>query len=335
MTVSAWENAPWMIGGGVEHEVELARLLAYGAFNGREGIVRPEHLKVAPLDIAGAGVKVGIGACAILNRSGTAFAEAYIGRLPVEDDPIAITPTGSGAGRSDLIIARVEDPYQPGNPWPVPPDSAKQTTQYIRTVVIPNVSNTAETLADAGVNFSGIALARIDIPASTSTITAAHIKDVRKMYAANSEPGVDDLVTPSARDDAPQTDTYATWPTALNRQVSIPKWATHAKCRLIIGQAGWGASGNNAGAGWSAVGNIIVRIGTTDGTPVAYNVDADQGATRGTIVAGASALALPASIRGTKQDFRVRANRQNGSTRLFVDEKSILSIELEWLEQPE
>src|SRR5688572_17632017 len=105
-----WDNAPWMIGGGVEHSVEVARLLAYIAGNGKEGIVRPTHLRVTQQGTPAASVRVLTGAAVILNRTAGADSQSYLGRMP-SNDTVAITPT-TAAARSDLIIGRVEDPYQ-------------------------------------------------------------------------------------------------------------------------------------------------------------------------------------------------------------------------------
>lgn len=333
MTQSAWEKAPFMIGGGVNHSVESARLLAYVAGGGKEGIVKPGHLLVKALATPGTSVTVEPGACVAINRSTGVLAESYIGRLPTQDT-VTIAATGATA-RTDMIIARVEDPFQPGNPWPVPSDANKNITQYIRTVVIPNVTGQPRTLAEAGLNYTGIPLALVVQPANNPAVQTGQIIDLRKMYLASVEPGVDELIVPGAANVLTSA-AVIDWPTAMSKSVFVPSWATHVNVRAMLGQAYWGATGTNGGAGWAAAGTIQVRLGATlDSPAVAFSVDSDTGVDRGTILAGASRLAIPTSLRGTTQTIKLRAARTTGNTGLGVDAKSILSFEATFIEAPE
>ncbi len=70
-----------------------------------------------------------------------------------------------------MVILRIEDPQYEGTRNP-----AVDPIAYFQ--VISNVSSSATAIPDGR---TGIPLARIDIPASTATITDAMIKDVRKV----------------------------------------------------------------------------------------------------------------------------------------------------------
>lgn len=193
-----WDSVPWFIGGGAQHSPEVARLLAYAATNGAEGVVSPGDLKVAPLDVPGASVRVLAGACLVPNRAAGGIAQTYVGRNPSQD-VVAIGATGSGAGRSDLVVARVEDPFMAGEPWDDPADPI--TGPYIFTRVISNVPAGTTRLQDVPghAGESGIALARIDVPANTGAITTGMIKDLRKLAQARSSTAYD-VQNPPAQD---------------------------------------------------------------------------------------------------------------------------------------
>ncbi|WP_348240077.1 hypothetical protein, partial [Salmonella enterica] len=86
---------------------EVARLLAYAATAGAKGIVTPGDIKVVPLDVPGSSVRVHAGACLIPSEAAGGAQQTYVGRNP-SADTVSISATGSGSGRSDLIVARVE-----------------------------------------------------------------------------------------------------------------------------------------------------------------------------------------------------------------------------------
>ena len=221
-----WDSVPWFVGGGAQHSPEVARLLAYAATSGAEGIVTPGDLKVAPLAIPGSSIRVLAGAALILNRAASGNQQTYVGRNPTED-VVAIAPTGSGSGRSDLVVAQIRDPFMPGESWEDPDDPT--VGPYIFTTVIPNVSQNT-TKPPTGV--SGIALARLDIPANTATITSAHIKDLRKLAQPRSERQMFST-THSGHLQLSDATTYRTWPN-VTMQVEVPAWATYADLRVNI-----------------------------------------------------------------------------------------------------
>ncbi|SFN66030.1 hypothetical protein [Mycetocola miduiensis] len=258
-----FDPVPWFVGGGAQHSPEVARLLAYAATGGVEGVITPTDLKVLPLAVPGGAVRALPGAALILNRAVGGAQQTYVSRMPTETQ-VGIAATGSGAGRSDLIVARVEDPFMAGEPWQDPSDP--KVGPYVFLRVIPNVP--ADTTRLQSVNgyegSSAITLARIDIPASTGTITAAMIKDVRGIAQPKSAMEAWSVVGPGANTDLP---TSAAWTTLASLTASgrIPEWATRAYANisvsgLLVNSGEW--------RGFLRV-SITTAAGTRSSTPVA------------------------------------------------------------------
>jgi hypothetical protein len=294
----SWDSVPWFIGGGAQHSPEVARLLAYAATSGAEGIVSPGDLKVQALSVPGASVRVMPGAGLVLNRATGGTSQSYVARNPIED-VVAIAATGSGAGRSDLIVAQIEDPFMPGEPWQDPVDPT--VGPYVYTRVISNVPAGTTRLQDVP-GYSGrsaITLARVDIPASTGTITGAMIKDLRKLAQPRS---VREL-----RSNAPvpsnltATTGTQTWPNYVPT-IECPAWANYAN--ILVHVSGF------VQAGSMADGALYVRLGNTQmGGTVALDFDAvTDGVRHGVTVTGSGliaagdrgASALPISLQGVR-----------------------------------
>ena len=170
-------SVPWAIASnGAKHSGEVARTLAFAATQGSEGVISVGDMAVQQLAVAGASVQIIPGACAMLNRSPGGDHQTYVDR-ELATLQLAIASTSSGGGRSDLIVRRVEDPDFPS--WAVPVDPL--LGPYSRYAVISGVPNTTTTAKQLNLGYPAIALARIDIPLSTATITTAMIKDMRKV----------------------------------------------------------------------------------------------------------------------------------------------------------
>ena len=296
----SWDPVPWFVGGGAQHSPEVARLLAYAATSGSEGIVVPTDLRVAPLDVPGTAVRVLAGAAFILNRAAGGGQQTYVARLP-EPDQVAIAATGSGGRRSDLIVAMVEDPFMPGEPWQEPEDPTQGPYMFSR--VIANVPAGTKRLQDVPgyAGASAITLARIDLPPSTGTVTAGMITDLRKvarprrvteLRAFNLTGSTEETITGSNQ----------VWPTGVAtawEKLEIPEWAGRAKIIVqwfgVIAPPGnsWGVVGGALGpvsfqaTGWdtpNAVGNSRMVFATADDIPI------------------------PQALRGTSQDLIPRAS---------------------------
>jgi hypothetical protein len=228
-----WDSVPWFVGGGAQHSPEVARLLAYASTSGAEGIVTPGDLKVAPLAVPGSSIRVLAGAALILNKAAGGAQQTYVARN-VSEDVKAISATGSGSGRSDLVIAQIKDPFLAGEPWADPSDVT--VGPYIFTEVIPNVAP-GTTKVPSGT--TGIPLARIDIPANTATITASHIKDLRKLALPRFETSTQILNAQQNGDYDLTASDWAFWPASGNGinssiKLPVPTWATEAYVEMQV-----------------------------------------------------------------------------------------------------
>ncbi|MFJ2225526.1 hypothetical protein ACIOFY_36490 [Streptomyces anulatus] len=219
----AWDGIPWFIENTAASE-ETLRLIVEAAAGGGEGIVGPTDLRVSALDLPAAGVLVGTGAM-IARRRAAGGSQSYAARMETPD-PVDIEPTGADGPRSDLIVARVEDPYG-GEVWPEPVDPA--VGPYVFTRVIPDVPPGTTSIRDIDPDSTAVTLARIDLPASTSAVTAARIVDLRQMarprtesrrvYLSSAWSTVDEL--------GPVTDIWEEFPLGARWSHTVPEWATH------------------------------------------------------------------------------------------------------------
>jgi len=249
----AWDDGvPWAIGGGSAMPAEILRLVSWAALGGQEGVFASPDLRISALETPGTSIRALPGACSIGNRALNASKELYVGRL-FSQDVVAISPT-SGTGRSDLIVAQVENPYISGEPWGIPADPANGP--YIFTRVISNVAATVKSVKDLNLGLSAITLARIDIPPSTGTIIQSYIKDLRTVVNPMTgavQPPVDGgdgddgdpvVVVPGGDGDDdggdnndPLTSTqtsYIAWPFTGNTDINVPSWANYADVTITV-----------------------------------------------------------------------------------------------------
>lgn len=328
----AWDSTPWFVGGGAHHSPEVARVLAYAASSGAEGIVTPEALRVRPLSVPGTSVRVAPGACLIVNRYAGGAWQTYVGRNPVEHT-VPITATGSGGGRTDLVVARVLDPQYEGDP---PPDPL--LFDYMRTEVIEGVPANTRSARELGLTYPAIALARITLPASTGTVQAAHITDLRRVALPRVERR---LFTHNLEGSTVHELTHSTaqyWPDFPEAiwEVDVPEWATHAN---IV--AGW----QSVRLGRSAAsGTIWARIGRpndwgegnvrTQDTKWDADGSGDPADELREFWQAADDVVIPAAMRGTRQPIRLLGRRiVSGSPPRMVNNSSI-SCDIQFTEGP-
>lgn len=327
----SWDSVPWFVGGGAEHSPEIARLLAYAATGGAEGVGAAEDLKVTALAVPGAGVNVAAGAGIILNRAAGMDKQTYIARM-VESETVGISATGSGAGRSDLIVAQIEDPFLAGEPWQDPVDP--KVGPYIFTRVISNVPAGTKKLQDVP-QYSGrtaVTLARVDIPASTGTITAAMIKDLRQLPQPRVERKMATVFPNGDRaagTKIPTSGSYGPWPlkTAERPAVQVPEWAT--RIDIIINVSG--TLFQKSGSTDSVAGTRTVFGNTTpaeNGIIISDLEDAD-GRYYYTII---GSHLIPKSMRGTTQYIEGQAIRTYGSGNWYADYQSCVVVDWQFSE---
>lgn len=301
MVANGFDGVPWMIGGGdAKHSANIGRVLAYAATSGSEGVIAPGDLKVSPSSgAADAKVHIATGACAIRNRYGNARSETYIARgIDVSD--LTIGSTGS-SGRSDLIVAHVQDPQYGAA---APADLANGP--YIVPEVIPGVPATTKRAADLGLSEPMYELARIDIPPNTTAITAGMIVNLRKLVLPRTKNDVYMTGMTVTIDTPPEGSNYVEW-AIFPKNIDIPYWATNVYVVSTL-------------AGIQANAELIdmylqSRLGTLQGDP--QRLDLDNSGSAGAAVTREMFLVAVGgdvtSMAGTTQklSFYVQNSRGN------------------------
>lgn len=331
----ALEMDSWAVT-GAQSSARIARLMHQSGTASGNGIVDVGHLQVLPLEVPGTGVRITAGGATVLGAE-QEFQGSYFA-YNVGDATVDITPTGSGGGRSDLIVLRVEDPNIDGTSWGH--DVTVDPVYYFR--VIEGVSSTA---TEPPVGMSAVALARIDLPASTGTVTAGMVQDVRQSANPKSQRVLrvqrgGTMSDGETWDEAGniQNPDFERWP-QHNWSVTIPKYATQVQ---IL--ADWTnvflkpltPSGAN-----DAIGQLFVGlVGGPDGplytTSSAYNFN-QFSATNGYRCSASNKdqISIPPEWRGLTVQVRMYVMGSAGQNgRLVADSWANFSVDMEFLEIP-
>lgn len=264
--------APWAID-GARTSAGLARLASYASGGGRSGVIRPGDLSVSALAVPGQGLRITSGGANILNGYLSDPDEAYVVSNPAEHTVLAATMPPSVPGTSYyLVCVVVGDPEfdQTGHPFmpsgALTPEDAIDY-EYVRIVVIP-CSAGDDTFEDLGVSYPGYALARLEVPGSTTTITNAMITDLRELTKPRQELV---LITGRNTETTHNLDTTTSpgsaWYDWIDFQpaITIPAWAT--RMQILTHVNGIGNSGD-------AVGNIRTVAGAGAGPIETLDIDA-------------------------------------------------------------
>lgn len=299
---------------GATHSAQQFRMLVRDLARGAEGVTQGDDLKVTQLSTPGTSVQVSDGSGVVRGRVNTfqgSYAVCNTGAALV-----GISSTG-GSPRSDMLILRVEDPEYEGTLNPA-------TDQVAYFQILSGVSSSATTIPDGR---TGIPLARIDIPASTSTITNAMIKDVRVVANPRRDR---QLYTQSPTSGSSQiggtTLVYSAFTTAAGWNIAVPDWATTARIRLDVGGL------RLATATW--FGNLRATFGASL-TMQPVIVDDNQSGVRRVTALTADTLTIPSAYRGTTQLLRAQAAGSTGNVgTVSVDASSTLIADVEFFEAP-
>lgn len=324
----ALDSTPWFIGGGAQHSPEVARTLAYASTRGAEGVVGIGDLKVSAQATPNNTVAVGPGGGLLLNRYPGGGQQSY-GLRNATQTNVPITATGSSGGRTDLVVARVLDPQYEG---PAPADPTN--FQYSQLTVVQGVPSGTKTAKELNLNYPAVALARIAIPASTATITAGMITDLRKVAQPRKERSMM-VIFPTGdwrAGTAQQMPTsYNTWPIALGQRpyVDVPEWAT--RCDIVAHLSGIlyvkssdnldTTAGTQTRLGYSlppSQNSILIQNGPDAGGRFTYTISGTH--------------AIDAATRGTTQAVDIQAMRSAGTGTWYGDYQSTIVIDWEFSE---
>lgn len=183
---------------GAQVSSALLRRTVYASL-GKDGVLGANDMKVSASTPNGQSLRVAPGIAAILNGYQTSPNELYVAtNIGVHNVNSGDMPSSSPTESYWMVALVVGDPQagysQAGHPF-MPSDfdeSQANTFQYVQIVVLP-CSPTANKFSDLGKSYPGLALARLDIPGSVTTITDAMITDLRTPIRPTTDVGWTDL----------------------------------------------------------------------------------------------------------------------------------------------
>lgn len=307
------------------HSAQQFRMMIKDLARDNQGVTTGSDLKVTALGTPGAGVQVGDGSAVIAGKASVVQGHYNAYNIGAVTVPIAAT---GGSPRNDLIVLRVEDPEYEGTL-----DPATDNINYIEVV-----SNVAAGTTSPPSGYSAVALARIEIPASTSVITSGMIKDVRQIANPRRERH---LLTYYASDPLVEiSGTSETWqtfpalpgasPAGSMANIAIPAWAASAK--VVFTAAGIRLDDGNV------FGGFRFMLGTQEAAQW-VSIDDNQGAVARRLHALTMAETIDltttggAAMRGTTQAFKSRMRtRSTNAGSIGVDGATSFIIDVEFLE---
>lgn len=314
----AIDGVPLWIGGNEAiHSAELLRMLNYMVFRGQEGFTQKPT--ILPLNTPGAGVQIYPVPFVINSKFSGGALQSYMDRI-TQSEVVNTTATPVGSVRSDLVVINVEDPYPSGGvQWPYPGavgTDGRRFGPYVRSRVIENVPINTYSVADLPTNrvergWTAIAVARLDRPANSNTVTADQIKPLGIVInpfqgitlppeilnnLANINDSISDLgdvveglvkqrfsvpdtfvkIAYSVNGGAsgavlPTNNTFINFPNEAQWPVLIPTWATYAEVLVVMTGAYQRATAVNTTA--HIWGETRVSIGTTVGDTCPFDYD--------------------------------------------------------------
>ena len=310
------DSTPWFVGGGAQHSPEVARTLAYASTRGAEGIVGIGDLKVQAQAVPNGTVRVSAGAAIILNRYAGGGQQSYGLRNATQTD-VGIMATGSSGGRTDLIVARVLDPQYEGA---APADPV--TFDYSRLTVIQGVPSGTKTAKELNLGYPAVELAKVTLPASTATITAGMITDLRRV----AQPRRERLLDTAYWTVAGNIDTTSYKYLGTSTSFDVPEWATAAK--FVITYSGLALfTGNTTGWLRGTFNGLEVRPTFFDENWLA------SGSYQRTTYAAAGEIVIPANMRGNSYPLKLEGKRDSGPGYLQVRSGTSVAIDVEFAEK--
>ena len=218
------------------------RLMLQGSTASSQGVVSHLDCQVSPTSPgASANLTISSGAVVVFG-SEASFQGSYYGYNVGSDTSLTVAATG-GASRSDMVVARAEDPTWSGSPWGNPASG-----QIIFPRILSGVA--AGSTTPPGGSGSCIPLARIDMPASTSVVQASYIHDLRSVANPQRIMQAVGASGPGSPVSWTVSTTAHAWPPGASWQVFVPAWATTAVMSWSMSNIHFIAGGNNNARGF-------------------------------------------------------------------------------------
>ena len=253
MTTPEQPRVPAFIDANARHRMRTLRVLCYAALAGREGVLEADDMKVRALSTPGPSITVDPGTFGVLARHVGGDFEAYVDKLPSQLTR-GVNPTDAAVGgRTDLVVARVLNPYVTETGVSIPAPASAQDGPYWDIQVIEGVTPNINSVTAWNANMSAIPLARIVRPANTGIVQQSHIVDLRSLVDLSGEriviidnpppdpppiaqqlwTGVADCTGVTSSYTRSQT-SFTNWPAPASWQVPVPSWAKTADVIAIV-----------------------------------------------------------------------------------------------------
>lgn len=320
----AMERVPYFVGGGFEHSAEILRAALAASTSGAEGVLRPEDFKVSPTPVPGGSVNVLPGNALLRNTYGGGGSQSYALRAPDQTE-VSILATGSAGGRTDLVVARVDDPTYAGTGF----DPA--TFEAAKFEVIRGVPANTTSVKSLNLPYPAIALALVTLPASTGTVTASMIKDLRSVALPRTLRRLYTIQPTSPVQLPPDATAWANFPRD-RFSIEIPDWATHAVLHAELGSMFVNGSASNLAV---VTGKVRFLLGdvATEASWFTHRSNA-QGLRFGTAVA--DTVKIPTNRRGTVALSAAQLISSTDSTASwYMDSYSFSTVDVEFQERAE
>jgi hypothetical protein len=273
---------------------QVMRMALQAATQGAQGVTGPTDCIVSQTTVASAGIVIAPGNVLIAGVEATAQG-SYSAYNTGNDTTLSIAATG-GSIRSDMVVARVEDPTWPGSGW-----GGAASAQIVFPRVISNVAAGA-TAVPGG--YSAIPLARIDMPASASTVLQSYIHDLRSV--ASPQGGMMQVLAaagPGTASNWTAGTANVSWPAPATWQVAIPAWATIMQAQWVITDLLYTPAGTNWARGY--VGPVFGSNPAAPALAFPQSLVSVQGtAAFEHTISGGGAVAVGPSLRGTTQTLQ-------------------------------
>lgn len=323
----ALENIPWSLTGGIV-SASLARMLAYQATGGEEGVAGIGDMLVRQLATAGTSIRISNGGVVMNSRYPGVKNESYMARAG-DETVVPYPANNTGATRYDLVICRIDDWNFAGQQSP-PATLPTNAVAASKFQVITGVPAGTTRFAQLGLAYPAIALARVAVPANTSTITQAFITSVREKAVPRRKRDLRAIAQTGGRDNSITTGGER-FPDNGLFDVEVPTWAT--RVRIV---ANWGSLLAPAGTVYA---NVWIRFADQSANVVIGQksvIDLTSARNDPSRVVGMTAddLAVPAAVRGTTVKVAMMGGRLGGTANLKADAFTCISVDMEFLEAP-
>lgn len=327
------------------HPASAVRLLAFAALEGQEGVIENTDLRVLAKTAPTAAIDVMPGAYVVRAKHTGGEKESYAGKV-IEAEEVSVNPTSSGAGRTDLVILRIENPYVAGaGSWAQPTDPENGPYAHIR--VIEGVPANTQSVVAHNNTWSAITLARIYRGPNRTTVEQADIVDLRQLASLENEriviinnppPEPPPIAYPIWSESTPignnseHLSSQTGWhdfPSGISWPVPVPSWAEGVDIHVLLNPA--------VRIGWCKGETRLVFTGDTslNSIPCDWNFNFPGDRIIGTIMVGGTELLSP-GIRGKTVNVKIqcRSTDSGQSGKLVCEPGTRLSMLLYFKRNP-